>query len=473
MRRLVVLALIMTARGTAAAAGADPLAARHTDTVRLVERCLPSVVALRCLRQDGPNAVLTVGSGSVIHEAGYILTNDHVVGEVAAGDAILPGHAPLPFRLVARLPHEDMAVIKIDPPGPLPRLPLGRSADLMLGEPTLVIGNPDGIAHTVSTGIVSGLNRAVSTEHGHLPQLVQTNAAVSGGSSGGPLINAVGQLIGMISGKRPGGENLNFAIAIDHVRGSFPRLLAAEERCGFSLGMEVDMFGPSARVTGVATDSPAARAGVRRGDTVQRIDRRAVADGIDFHIALLDRRPGQTLSFDLDRAGTPLAADVTLAAFPDPDPVDIVGVLPGLRYAVFPGGWERLPDFASLRPAAVGTVDRVTLAPFESLPANFAVRFTGFIRVPADGLYTLFMASDDGSRLVVGDRPVVDNDGLHDDRESSGLVRLRAGLHPLRVEFFQGEGEKTLRVSIAGPNLGKRDLPPDMLFFRGEPSDAD
>ena len=440
---------------------------RFTPTIKLVEDCLPSVVALRSFLPQKPG-VFTVfsGSGSVIHEAGYILTNDHVVKHGMAGDASLPNLRPLPFRIVARFPHEDMALVKIDAPQPLKPLPLGRSNDLMLGEPALVIGNPGGVAHTISTGVISGLNRASATQDAFLPYLVQTSAATSGGSSGGPLINALGEQIGIITSKKEGAENINFAIVIDRIRDMFPRMLSVEQRCNFRLGMDVDMLGPAAKVTAVAEGSPAALSGVRVGDVVQRIDPLAVHHGVDFHIALLDRKPGQTLTLELKRGDEVVAAKPVLAPLLTPDPVADDGMVKGLRHAVYTGAWEKLPDFAALTPVETGKTDKVSLDVYKARPEDFALRFTGFIKIPAGGLYTLYTASDDGSQLAIRDQVVVDNDGLHANRESAGLIRLKPGLHPITVTFFQHLGDKTLSVSIEGPNLKKQEVPPDFFFIR-------
>ena len=155
---------------------------------------------------------------------------------------------PLPFKVIAGMSSEDMALIKVDAGKELQILPIGRSDDLMLGEPVLVIGNPVGLNHSVSTGIISGLNRSAATGGAFLPWLVQTSAAVSGGNSGGPLINALGKQIGIITSKRLDSENINFAIAADRIREVFSRLIAAELRYGFRLGVEIDMYEINAKV---------------------------------------------------------------------------------------------------------------------------------------------------------------------------------------------------------------------------------
>ena len=143
---------------------------RETPTVRLIKKCLPAVVALRTFQPGGQPGVVNfaAGSGAVIHPEGYILTNDHVVMAVVGntdrpqGLALFSNGSQYIFKVLARLPQEDIAILKIDTGRPLPFLPLGSSHDLVLGEPTIFIGNPNGLAHSVSTGIVSGLQRSTS-----------------------------------------------------------------------------------------------------------------------------------------------------------------------------------------------------------------------------------------------------------------------------------------------------------------------
>ena len=160
--------------------------ARYTPTVRLIEESMPSVASIQTVQEAGPGAFqMGVGSASVIHEDGYLLTNEHVLSRMRQGQVILPDHPPLEFRVVARMSSEDLALIKVDADRPLKAIRMGRSDDLMLGEPVLTIGNPGGLVHSVSTGIVSGLDRSTAVGATFLPMMIQTSAAVSGGNSGG------------------------------------------------------------------------------------------------------------------------------------------------------------------------------------------------------------------------------------------------------------------------------------------------
>ncbi|MCH2580955.1 MAG: S1C family serine protease, partial [Planctomycetes bacterium] len=234
------------------------------------------------------------GSGAVIHPAGYILTNDHVIMAGAGnkdrpqGLALFADGSQYIFKILARLPAEDIAILKIETGKPLPFLSLGRSHDLVLGEPTLVIGNPSGLAHSVSTGIVSGLQRSTSTSTSYLPAVVQTTAPISGGSSGSPLINALGQISGVSTSQHDSGQNLNFAITIDHIRSRFPRLINAENLNGFLLGVELDMLEPGAKITRVAPNSPAARENLQPGDLITGAGGRKITSVFVFHLALMN-----------------------------------------------------------------------------------------------------------------------------------------------------------------------------------------
>ncbi len=137
---------------------------------------------------------------------------------------------------------------------------------------------------------------------------------------------------------------------------------------------------------------------------------------------------------------------------------------PGLNYSYFHGNWEKLPDFDSLKSEASGTIEN-----FGTQPAvqkeYFGFKFTGFIQVPEDGLYNLFLASDDGSQLYIGEELVVDNDGLHGSRLEMGRIVLQSGFHPITVLFFQRTGGMDLEVSLSGPNMEKQIIPASTLFY--------
>lgn len=135
----------------------------------------------------------------------------------------------------------------------------------------------------------------------------------------------------------------------------------------------------------------------------------------------------------------------------------------GLDYNYYQGFWSRLPDFTTLAPAKNGSTSNITLAP-RTRNDSFAFRFTGFIAVPADGVYTFYITSDDGSRLLVGTDVVVKNDGAHSAREASGQIGLKAGKHAVAIEYFERTGRETLIVQYGGAGIAKQPVP-DAAWF--------
>jgi len=148
------------------------------------------------------------------------------------------------------------------------------------------------------------------------------------------------------------------------------------------------------------------------------------------------------------------------------EPVEVPEAVPGLAYAYYEGSWQRLPDLDQLAPAATGTTATFDLG-VRKRDDGFALRFTGYLQVPTDGVYAFHLVSDDGSRLWIGSDLVVDHDGLHSACEASGQVILQAGKHPLRVAHFEAGGAQHLEVSYAGPGIGRQPIPASALWRRG------
>ena len=475
LKTFLFVCLLVAAQGSIAWADQDQKdgddveksQARYTPLVQLVERCLPAVASLQTVQVQDSAGVFTmgVGSASLIHEEGYLLTNNHVLFRMHEGQAFLPGQPPMLFRIIATMSSEDLALVKVDAGKSLPFLKLGRSHDLMLGEPVVVIGNPGGLVHSVSEGIVSGLNRSTAVAGTFLPGMVQTSAAVSGGNSGGPLINALGEQIGVITSKKLDGENINFAITADRVREVFPTLLSAELRYGFRLGLQVEMLKSSVVVGGVSEGSPAEKAGVEIGDWIEAVDGREVGHGVDFHLALVGKASGERLDLKIQRNGEHKNIEVELGELELLEPVAEEGMESGLKFDGFEGSWDALPDFDELNPVVNGVVKMPTEEAYSTENReNYGIQFEGFVKIPEEGLYTFYTSSDDGSRLSIGDEVVVNNDGLHAVQRKSGLVRLPAGLHPVTISFFEQGGDEELVISWEGPGFSLQVVPEDAWF---------
>jgi len=474
-RTAMTAVILLAALGGLLPAGDDePIPpARRTETVQLIAQTLPAVVSLiqQRVNPDGQREG-RFGSGSVIHPLGFILTNHHVVAGLQEGGAVVGENRLMPIRLVAAFPHEDLAVVQLKTDTPVPTIPLGRSDDLLLGEPALVIGTPGGLVQSVSTGIVSGINRSTRNESNFLPWMIQTSAPVSRGNSGGPLINALGQQIGVVSTSQHELQNVSFAIAIDHVRRVLPAMLAMEARRDLWLGVECDPLVDAAIITAIAPGSPAEAAGLQIGDRLLRLGAFEVNYGCLLQLALYGRQAGDELEVQFLRGEQTQLIQVKLTPMPTPEPAVVEQTAPGLRHRLYRGSWERLPDFSALEPIAQGSAPVADLSFVPEPRDEFGLRFDGWVQAPRDGVYAFYTRSDDGSRLWIGARLVVDNDGQHPTRETGGLVRLRAGLHPLRVDYFERQGNEFLEVWWEGPGIHKSRLPAEAVVSQPAPEAA-
>jgi S1-C subfamily serine protease len=257
-------------------------------------------------------AVTSLGSGVVVSPEGFVLTNAHVVERGARFRVQLLDGRELPARVVGTDPASDLAVLRVETKERLPYLAAGRSDDLMIGETVIAIGNPFGLAHTVTTGVVSALHRKVGDQRRQLFDMVQTDASINPGNSGGPLVNIQGQLIGVntaILGDRSAG--IGFAIPIDRaLRVAEDLIRHGEVREGFT-GVAVrdepvksDRIGGDrmrVQVSGVETGSPAAGAGVRKGDVVEAVGDSPVESAAEYRFRVRDVPVGGTVRLVLLR----------------------------------------------------------------------------------------------------------------------------------------------------------------------------
>jgi len=458
----------------------SPDALRRTAVTRVFEQCKGSVVKFTATRHettvkpspDGKGPATRVhtthtqwGSGCIIHPAGHVLANSHMLRFEGQRVAMLADGKTCPARVIAEDPAHDLALLKIEAGRPLTPLKLGRSSQVMVGEPAITIGSPFGIDFTVGYGIVSGVGRGTDTEYASLTDMIQTDAGTNPGTSGGPLLNILGEMIGLCTSGKKEAVNIGFATAVDKIRAVFADLVAAEQRYGFVLGLKVASDGPS-RVTEVAKESPAEAAGIKVGDVVTAVGKDAVRSGMDYHLALIERKGGESLPVTLLRQGRRVECSVALGVVALRPADKVAGLVPGVAWQHYHGSWKALADFDKLKPAASGNLPAFTVGPYEG-KANFAMRYSGYIEAPKDGVYLFSTRSDDGSRLHIGDQLVVDNDGLHPSVEKRGFIPLAAGRHPIRVTFFQGPGDLELKVFYEGPGITRREVPASALSRPG------
>jgi hypothetical protein len=172
-----------------------------------------------------------------------------------------------------------------------------------------------------------------------------------------------------------------------------------------------------------------------------------------------------------NNAGTATSNNATLSVIveqPPPvdelrDPDDPSNVINGLDYSYYHGTWSAIPDFAALRKEDVGYVTNFDLSPREEHD-NFGFRFTGYISIPADGIYSFFTSSNEGSKLYIGTEVIVNNDGLHGVAEKSGQIGLKAGKHQITVDYFERSMQQVLTASYQGPGLIKQLIPDEVLY---------
>ncbi len=138
--------------------------------------------------------------------------------------------------------------------------------------------------------------------------------------------------------------------------------------------------------------------------------------------------------------------------------------LNGLNYTYYEGEWEKLPDFRRLTPVASGRAYDISFEGIARRGDNFGIHFAGFIRIEREGEYTFYTTSDDGSKVLIDDKEVVNNDGLHGTMEASGKVTLGSGNHRFDVLYFQRGGGKDLDVSFEGPQITKQHVPPRLFL---------
>jgi len=229
------------------------------------------------------------GSGVIISADGYILTNNHVVEGAKEVVVTLADKQEYPAEIVGRDPKTDLAVLKIKPEGSLRVATMGDSDQLQVGDWVLAIGNPFGLSHTVTSGIVSAKGRA-----GPYDNFIQTDASINPGNSGGPLYNVKGELVGINTAIIPHGQGIGFAIPINTSKSLIPQLVANGEVTRGYLGVSIQSLTPDlvkalnlkeskgALVADVVKGSPAEKAGIERGDVIVSYDKKPVEEARDL-----------------------------------------------------------------------------------------------------------------------------------------------------------------------------------------------
>ena len=322
---------------------------RRTPVVEAVEKALPSVVNIgtermvkvrysdpaRRFRGDlfdqffseffgaamrpGYEMKHSLGSGVIIDKEGYILTNFHVIERASKIRVTLTDESAYDATFIAGDEINDLALIKIDPLKPLKAVEFAADDDVLLGETVIVLGNPFGLAHSVTVGVLSAKNREASYGGEVLYRdILQTDAAVNPGSSGGPLLNIDGQLIGLNVAIYQEAQNIGFALPVSRVRELLGRWMSPRMLKKLWLGLDVNVQDGVLKVGSIDPDGPAADSGLKAGDIIRKANGVPVAGLYGFNEALLGGNAGDRIVFEVEREGQPVQAEVTLVLLPKP-----------------------------------------------------------------------------------------------------------------------------------------------------------
>ena len=326
--------------GLTVAPAAGNVAADPKSLAGVAARVLPAVVSINVQVNGGGDT----GSGVILRQDGYILTNNHVIAAATGGGATVTvtfnDGTTAPATIVGADAEDDLAVIKVSKTG-LPVAVLGSASAVKVGDPVLAIGSPLGLQGTVTSGIVSSVNRPVQTSDdqnqnpfggGQQPSTttvidaIQTDAAINPGNSGGPLVNTAGEVIGINSaiastgssfGGQAGNIGVGFAIPVDQAKVIAQQLIttgkATHPLLGVSLADATDNNGtPLARVQSVVAGGPADRAGIKAGDIIVAVGDQKTAGAQAAIAAIRSHQPGQQVTITVLRGSDRKTFTVTL-----------------------------------------------------------------------------------------------------------------------------------------------------------------
>ena len=340
---------------TTGVTGAEAIAtAPALDTATLVEKVKASVVNItveqtsKRMSADGaqspfefffrngpgmmpeaPRKQKALGSGFIFDDKGHILTNAHVVAGAEVVKVKLADERELRAKVKGRDERLDVAVLEIEGAKGLAFVPFGSSGSLRVGEPVVAIGNPFGLGHTVTTGIVSAKGRAIGA--GPYDDFIQTDASINPGNSGGPLFDARGHVIGMNTAINPAGQGIGFAIPSDEIKQILPQLVADGHVKRGRLGVQIQDIDESiakslglaeargALVGDVEKGGPAARSGIQSGDVIVQVDKAPIGHARDLSRTIARHAPGAKVDLVVRRGAETKNISVMLAQLEDED----------------------------------------------------------------------------------------------------------------------------------------------------------
>src|SRR4051812_36223263 len=329
--RAAVAALVVVSAGAGTGTVAQPREgregregreSRENWVVRAVKKNKKGIIAIKVLKNGewGPKEI--IGTGVVIDERGYAVTNHHVITSAERIVVRLADGTSVRGTVYADDPAHDLAILRLSGKSGLQALTFAPASDLMVGEDVVAIGHPYGYNYSVSKGIISAIDREIEMPSGHtLTGLIQTDASINPGNSGGPLFNVNGELIGINVALREGAHGIAFTLNADTVKAVLRKHLNARKVAGVRLGLncrEVVVQGEDEDrqrvvVEDVTERGPAARAGLKQGDVIVEVGGRLVSNRFDLERALLDAKVGDRVETAVVRQGKQTRLTLTLA----------------------------------------------------------------------------------------------------------------------------------------------------------------
>jgi putative serine protease PepD len=300
--------------------------ASASSVAGIYQRVSPGVVFVE---NDQNGQAAASGSGFVIDDAGHIVTNEHVVEQGTSFRVRFGENGdPIPAKLLGADRSNDLALLQIDPSkvdGGLHPVQLGTSEGLKPGQPTIAIGSPFGLEGTVTSGIVSALDRTIQAPNGFsISGAIQTDAAINPGNSGGPLLDDKGRVIGVnsqIASQSGSNSGVGFAVPVDQVKRVIPYLEKGQKVPHAYLGVGTGETQQGGALVGqVVQGGPADKAGIREGDRIVDIGGQPVRTPDDLSAAVNDRKPDEKVQVTVERGGQRRTLTVTLGSQPSNQP---------------------------------------------------------------------------------------------------------------------------------------------------------
>ena len=271
----------------------------------------------------------SLGSGVIIDgKRGFILTNKHVIIKSSTITVALRDGREFKAQIIGADPDSDLAVLRISPKGDLPAIEMGDSANLMIGETVIAIGNPFGFSNTVTTGVISATNRSIKVDDAFYHDFIQTDASINPGNSGGPLLNIYGELIGINTAIYAKAQGIGFAIPINKAKRIVTDLIKYGEVIPAWIGVtvqdldnELSQYLQATAVKGVLVkktekSGPAFKAGIHEGDIIRSVGSRKILSQNDFNTAMSNISAGETIDISIWRDGKTKEVAVKSSTFP-------------------------------------------------------------------------------------------------------------------------------------------------------------